>query len=478
MSIYLLYDERMELHLDPNSKNALMQPERPERTAVVYHALMSLASTRLSANAFIPLKCQPATEEQILRVHSPRYLKRLEETSEMSTKDLMLLPTIDFTTHKLQVDNDLYFSNNTYSASILASGGVIACTNAVLEEEGSIKRAIAVVRPPGHHCLCEKAMGFCFLNHVVIAAHEALRKVQKVVIIDWDIHHGNGTQYLTYEDERITYISIHRFTGSKRKHEFFPGTGAPNEIGGSTNSKARGTNVNIAWRQKGAGGVEYAASFCELILPLLASIQPGLILVSCGLDAAKGDLLGDCCLLPEDYYLLTKSILCTVDAPMVQVLEGGYNLDVIGECMKGVALAMLNSPYEETKHIDTTTVEDAEITHEPISETLSAPQDLPVPDLHDDVSYQEAPSLGHGRHVLKSLWNQTSIDANRRGVMDKAYVDDLNRTIRAIRNTTRWKDNIDLPDVPLQYTKKTMTTRGRKTEDDTSLDQALAALKL
>lgn len=393
----------------------------------------------------------------------------------------MLLPTIDFTTHKVQVDNDLYFSNDTYSASILAAGGVIACTNAVLGE-GSVKRAIAVVRPPGHHCQCEKAMGFCFLNHVVIAAHEALRKgVQKVVIIDWDVHHGNGTQDLTYEDERITYISIHRYTGSKRKHEFFPGTGAPNEIGGNVNSKARGTNLNIAWRQKGAGGVEYAASFCELILPMLAAIQPGLILVSCGLDAAKGDLLGDCSLLPEDYYLLTKSILHTVDAPMVQVLEGGYNLDVIGDCMQGVALAMLNSSYEESNGIGTTMDKVPELARETSSETsesLPVPQDLPVHAIRDEDLGQDAPSLDHGRFVLNSLWNQKSNDANRRGLMDKSFIDDLNRSIRAIRNSHSWRDNIHLPDVPLQYTKKSMATRGRRAGGDKSLDEALAALKL
>jgi histone deacetylase 6 len=482
MSIYLLYDKRMELHLDPNTKNAQMQPECPERTAVVYNALISLSTSRcLSADAFIPIECQPATEEQILRVHSSRYLKRLRETSEMSSQELMLLPTIDFTTHKLQVDNDLYFSNDTYSASMLAAGGVIACTNAVLEE-GSVKRAIAVVRPPGHHCLCEKAMGFCFLNHVVIAAREALTKVQKVVIIDWDVHHGNGTQDLTYEDERITYISIHRYTGSKRKHEFFPGTGAPNEIGGNDNIKARGTNVNIAWRQKNAGGVEYAASFCELILPMLAEIQPGLILVSCGLDAAKGDLLGDCCLLPKDYYLLTKSILHTVDAPMVQVLEGGYNLDVIGGCMQGVALALLNDTYEISSHIKTTKIKDPELIYETtpeLSEPIPVPQDLPLStNLSEEDLEQDVPSLDNGRLVLKSLWNRTSNNANRRGFMEKSYVDDLNRSIRAIRNTHRWKDRIILSDVPLQYTKKTMGTRRGGMGDQTSLDEALAALKL
>jgi Histone deacetylase domain len=181
----------------------------------------------------------------------------------------------------------------------------------------------------------------------VIAAQHALHtgRATKVFILDWDIHHGNGIQDLTYDDPNIFYLSIHR--ASSTKQWFYPDTGRPEETGGASGI---GTNANIALKRGGMGNKEYAAAFCELVLPAMEDFQPDLILIACGADAAKGDLLGDFGLTSDMYYVMTKSLLLTAgfDVPFIAILEGGYNLPVIADCMQAVAIALLNEPFEGT----------------------------------------------------------------------------------------------------------------------------------
>jgi hypothetical protein len=180
-----------------------------------------------------------------------------------------------------------------------------------------------------------------------VAAKRALynHDAKRVFILDWDIHHGNGIQDLTYDDPNIFYCSIHRGTIRSSKHWFYPGTGHATEVG---SGEGAGTNLNIVWGQAGMCNLEYAAAFSELVLPALQAYQPDLILIACGLDAAKGDLLGDCGLSPDMYYSMTRSLLDVAGAniPIVAVLEGGYNLEVSASCMEQVALALLGEPSD------------------------------------------------------------------------------------------------------------------------------------
>lgn len=185
----------------------------------------------------------------------------------------------------------------------------------------------------------------------------ATGRASRVLILDWDIHHGNGTQDLTYDDQNITYISLHRYANPNGSSYFYPSTGRYDEVGGGdcdSDHTAQGTNINIAWTHGGMGNVEYAAAFAELILPAIAEIQPDLIIVSCGLDAAQGDLIGDCELTPDMYHTMVRSILETAvpNVPIVVALEGGYNVNVIANCMEAVAVALLNGKWGNKDVLD------------------------------------------------------------------------------------------------------------------------------
>jgi hypothetical protein len=199
---------------------------------------------------------------------------------------------------------------------------------------------------PSQSCL-SPVTGFCYFNSIVVAAQHALHtgRARKVFILDWDVHHGNGIQDLTYDDPNIFYLSIHR--ASSATQWFYPDTGRAEETGSGCGV---GTNANIALEQGGMGNKEYAVAFCELVLPAMEDFQPDLILIACGADAAKGDLLGDCGLTSDMYYVLTKSVMeaAGFDIPLIAVLEGGYNLQVLADCLQAVAIAMLDEPFDGT----------------------------------------------------------------------------------------------------------------------------------
>jgi len=299
---YLIYDERMELHADQDESTKSARCERPQRIVSIIEKLMSLQSrlqrnheiqeasplNEITNSPFIYLACEPASQETIELAHTSDYYNRLKETSIMTIEELNNMQTINLSIKdgSNEEDADMYFCNDTFQAALLACGGVKQCVDAVTSTDSQSRRALAIVRPPGHHACQQKAMGFCFFNSVVVAAKHAIKsqRAKRVVIVDWDIHHGNGSQDMTYNDPDILYISIHRY-GPK----FFPGTGRASEVGGGDdNVEAVGSNVNIAWTRGHMGNTEYAAVMSELILPLMASFRPDLILVSCGLDAAKG----------------------------------------------------------------------------------------------------------------------------------------------------------------------------------------------
>ena len=187
-----------------------------------------------------------------------------------------------------------------------------------------IRNAFCAVRPPGHHALKDRAMGFCFFNNVAIAAKYIQNKhhLARVLIVDWDVHHGNGTQAIFYDDPSVFYFSTHQ-------SPFYPGTGGADEKG---EGKGRGFTLNVPL-PAGSGDADYAKAFEEKLKPAAAAFQPDFVLISAGFDAARGDLLGRMDLTPEGYAQLTRIVKAIAQqyckGRLVSVLEGGYNLEAL-----------------------------------------------------------------------------------------------------------------------------------------------------
>lgn len=183
--------------------------------------------------------------------------------------------------------------------------------------------------------------GFCFYNSVAVAAQHAVtvHRLERVLVLDWDVHHGNGTQHMFESDPRVLYISIHRYDHGK----FFPGSPDANynHVG---LKKGKGFNINIPWNKGGMGDAEYMAAFLQVVLPVATMFSPQLVLVSAGFDAAVGDPLGGCSVTPECYGHMTRFLTSLGEGRVVVALEGGYNLTSIGYCMTMCAKALLGDP--------------------------------------------------------------------------------------------------------------------------------------
>lgn len=239
-----------------------------------------------------------AAMEDLLRVHRPEYLARLADLSARCRPGGVAY-----------LDSDTYVTGGSWAAARSAAGAAIRAAGEALEG----RPAFAIVRPPGHHAGPAYGMGFCLLNNAAIAAAWALCRVDRVAIIDWDVHHGNGTQALFYESDRVLYCSIHR-------SPFYPGTGGREETG---TGPGEGYTVNIPL-PPGSGLREYREAFVRDIIPAAVDFEPGMIIVSAGQDTLSDDPLGGMNLEPPDFGLFTTLLSAIGTTPPAFVLEGGY----------------------------------------------------------------------------------------------------------------------------------------------------------
>lgn len=424
LSIKKRLDEVNQRIVLKRTKNQQLHPRKlPPESSLNSQPSKGILELR---DCFLPLECYPDTKEAILLVHSEEYYESVRQSADATDEQLVQMALADH-------DGDMYYNKNTFEAATLACGGVISCVNAVLREDSRVtktRRAIAVVRPPGHHACQNQSMGFCFFNSVVIAAKHAVntKAVRRVIILDWDIHHGNGTQDLTYDDPQIFYISLHR--KGRTSAAFFPGTGSHVQVG---SGEAEGMNLNIPWTKGGVGNIEYAAAFSELILPLMIEIEPDLVLISSGFDAAKGDLLGDCELTPEMYYCMTKSILLGLgkDVPIVIALEGGYNVEVNCDCMEAVSLALLDETWE--------TINESKDQNN--CNNHCTDRKLP-----QDYSCRKTPGykgerLTASRRILSQFWDYDAINDKQKGCgAQSTAIKSINQSMVAIQNSAFWRD--------------------------------------
>lgn len=293
-------------------------PEGRERLASLMAGLA--AEDLLSRMAYVAP--QPIAPELLARVHAPAHIALVQRIAAAGGGYL---------------DSDTYVVSQSYGAALLAAGGVVALVQAVLE--GRARNAIALVRPPGHHATYARGMGFCLFNNIAAGARFALDAgaLERVLIVDWDVHHGNGTQDIFYESPEVLFFSTHQ-------HPYYPGTGSRAEVG---SGKGRGFTVNVPL-PSGVGDAAFARIFDEQLTPLAERFAPQLILVSAGYDAHWRDPLAGLRLSLAGYWRMATTVvgladrLC--DGRLVVVLEGGYDLPVLTHAVADMCRALLHDP--------------------------------------------------------------------------------------------------------------------------------------
>jgi acetoin utilization deacetylase AcuC-like enzyme len=291
-------------------------PERPERLTAAREAVRRLEQ---DGTAFRRVTPRPATDDEIARVHDPRFVESLARLDGRSG----------------YIDPDTYVSTESIAVARLAAGSLVAAVDALLEPPAPaaaaagatdapspipVRKAVALLRPPGHHARPAQAMGFCLLNNVAVAAaHAVARGVRRVAVVDWDVHHGNGTQEMFFEDPRVLYISTHQYP-------FYPGTG---DVGESGQGDGRGYTVNVPLTA-GGGDAVYTAAFERVILPVLEAYAPELVLVSAGFDASAADPLAQMEVSDAAFGWMASELSRVAERSasgrMALVLEGGYDL--------------------------------------------------------------------------------------------------------------------------------------------------------
>ena len=290
-------------------------PERPARADAVRDAL--IAAQIRARGDHVPIRL--ATDEELARVHAGSFLDDLVKTVPGRTGWL---------------DPDTFFSPMSWQAARSAAGAASQLATAVLH--GQFARGLAVVRPPGHHATRDRAMGFCLLNNVAVAAAAARAAgAARVAIVDWDVHHGNGTQDIFWDDPNVLYLSVHQFP-------YYPGTGAPTEIGGPA---AAGATINVGL-PSGSGDSDYAAVFDHVVIPALARFAPDIVLVSAGFDAFEHDPIAGMRVSNAGFAAMARRLRVVADrhasGRIVAVLEGGYDLDGVAGGMTRVLEAFVD----------------------------------------------------------------------------------------------------------------------------------------
>jgi acetoin utilization deacetylase AcuC-like enzyme len=289
-------------------------PEHPDRLRAVYSML---EDPELQGKTEV-LEAREATAEEIQWIHTESYYQKIESTRDCGHR---------------QLDPDTHISSQSYRTAKLAAGGLCELVDATCT--GRIRNGFALVRPPGHHAEAGRGMGFCIYNNVAIAARYAQKKglAERVLIVDWDLHHGNGTQHSFESDPSILYFSSHQFP-------YYPGTGRPDETG---MGQAQGYTVNVPL-PGGQGDEDFVRIYEDVLEPISAQFKPDLVLVSAGFDTYYQDPLGGMGVTEDGFAEITRVLMRIADAScrgrIVLTLEGGYHLDGLARSIKRVILAL------------------------------------------------------------------------------------------------------------------------------------------
>jgi len=322
MTTALVYDPIFLEHLTPSG-----HPERPQRLEMAIKVIEALGWLERDGLRLLPPRA--ATVDELAAIHDRTYIQMVEEACHAVAEEQAKSGR---KTHFFATDT--YVSAKSYEAALKAAGAPLTAIDAIMK--GEVQNAYCLVRPPGHHALPDEAMGFCLFNNVAVAARYAIDSygLERVMIVDYDVHHGNGVQDIFYEDPRVLYFSTHQAP-------FYPGTGHSYERG---EGAGLGTTINVPLPAK-TSFETFEAVFRQVLSPAAERYNPQLILVSAGFDAHWDDPLGDMYLSTAGFLRLTQiiidlaNLLC--DGRLVMVQEGGYSLDAMGACVATCVNALL-----------------------------------------------------------------------------------------------------------------------------------------
>jgi len=306
---------------DPTCREHLVgrpHSERPERFDAVIDALRHTGSL----DRMLHLDPRTATEDELLLCHTPAYLRVARHDVEAG--------------HRYLSTGDTEIDGRSWDAAVRAAGGVLNAVDAVAE--GRARNAFCVVRPPGHHATASRGMGFCILNNIALAARYAQRHhgIERVLIVDWDVHHGNGTQEIFCSDPSVFFFSTHQWP-------LYPGTGRADETG---DGQGLGTTMNFPF-PAGSGRKQILGAVEGSLMAAAERFRPGLVMISAGFDSRIGDPLGRFTLTDGDFTDLTRRLMEIADrhagGRVVSVLEGGYNLQGLASAAAAHVAALMSA---------------------------------------------------------------------------------------------------------------------------------------
>uniref|UniRef100_A0A674AXL4 Histone deacetylase 10 n=1 Tax=Salmo trutta TaxID=8032 RepID=A0A674AXL4_SALTR len=308
--------------------------EVPERLTVSHTALQEEGL----AERCVSVPIRQATDAEILLAHSEEYLEAVKKTPYMSLDELRT-----FT----QQYGDVYFHPNIYHCAKLAIGAALQLVDSVMT--GKVRNGMALVRPPGHHSQRSAANGFCVFNNVAIAAHYAKKQygIKRVLIVDWDVHHGQGVQFAFEDDPSVLYFSWHRY-----EHQGFWPNLRESDYDSVGKEKGAGFNINVPWNKVGMENSDYLSVFFHVLLPIAYEFSPDLVFVCAGFDSAIGDPEGHMCATPDIFAHLTHLLKSLAGGKLCAVLEGGYNLTSLAQSVCQTVQTLLGDPAPQTSELN------------------------------------------------------------------------------------------------------------------------------